>query len=558
MSEDDKWWRRAVVYQVYPRSFRDSDGDGVGDLRGVTEKLLYLRNLGVDVVWLNPIFESPNVDNGYDTSDYRRIQPEFGTLEDFDELIRTAHDLGLKVILDLVVNHTSDRHEWFRRACSEDPGPYRDFYIWRDGVDGGPPNNWRSSFGGSAWEWNPVVGKYYLHLFATGQPDLNWENPEVRAAVHDVMRFWLDRGVDGYRMDVINLISKYPEYASTEAGPDGLGSYYPGCASGPRAHEFLMELRREVLDDYDVLTVGETPRTVPEQAVLYTDPERHELDMIFHFEHMHVDRRGDSKWNICQAEMPELRRVLSRWQTALAERGWNSLYWSNHDQPRPVSRFANDGRYRVESAKMLGTLLHLMQGTPYIYQGEELGMTNAGFLTLDQFDDIDSVNGYRGLVAAGHSESEALSVLHARSRDNARTPMQWDGGENAGFTDGSPWLPVNPNHDEINATAAEQDADSVFNHYRRLIDLRHDCELVTTGRYRLILEEHPEIFAYLREGEEESLLVVCSFSDRTVEFTPPAGVATGASETVISTYGVDRDPTGLTLEPYEAVVFHLS
>lgn len=360
-------------------------------------------------------------------------------------------------------------------------------------------------------------------------------------------------------MDVINLISKRPAFASAEPGPDGFGSYYPGCASGPRVHEFLRELRRDVLDHYDVLTVGETPRTTPEQAVLYTGPDRGELDMVFHFEHMHVDRAGDSKWDICQAEMPELRRVLSRWQTELDGAGWNSLYWSNHDQPRPVSRFADDAQFRVRSAKMLGTLLHMMQGTPYIYQGEELGMTNAGFLTLDQFDDIDSHNGYSALLAAGRDETEALAVLHARSRDNARTPMHWTSGEHAGFTDGEPWLPVNPNHDVINAAAAVEDADSVFHHYRRLIDLRHRCDLVTTGRYRLILEDHPDIFAYLREAEVggEALLVVCNFSGDEVEFTPPDDVPTGASEMLLSNYGVQRTPAGFTLAPYEAVVFHL-
>ncbi|WP_080796535.1 glycoside hydrolase family 13 protein [Corynebacterium pacaense] len=555
---DRPWWRRAVVYQIYPRSFRDSTGDGVGDLRGVVDKLSYVQKLGADVIWLNPIYASPNVDNGYDIADYRVVAPEYGTLADADELITQAHARGLRIILDLVVNHTSDQHEWFRRSCSADPGHYRDYYIWRDGVDGGPPNNWKSSFGGSAWTWNATVGKYYLHLFAAEQPDLNWENPRVRAEVREIMRFWLDRGIDGYRMDVINLIAKNQEFRSTPAGPDGYGSYYPQCANQPRVHEFLRDLRRDVLDDFDVMVVGETPRTTAEQAIEYTDPRNGELDMIFHFEHMHVDRAGDSKWDVCPARMPDLRRVLSHWQEVLNGRGWNSLYWSNHDQPRVVSRFGDDGRFRVESAKMLGTLLHLMQGTPYIYQGEELGMTNADFLRIGQFDDIDSKNAYRDFTAAGLDDGEAMAILHARSRDNARTPMQWTAGAEAGFTDGTPWLPVNPNHVHVNAEEAVEDPQSVFHHYRELIRLRHECDLVTTGSYRLINGDDPDVFAYLREGEGEALLVVCSFSAEAVEFTLPGDVSFGTSRQLLSNYPDDRDPRGFVLRPYEGVVFRLA
>jgi oligo-1,6-glucosidase len=454
-SKGQEWWRRAVVYQVYPRSFKDSNSDGIGDIRGVKEQLPYIAKLGVDAIWLNPIYESPNVDNGYDISNYEQIQSQFGTLEDFDELVTEAHRLDIRIVLDLVVNHTSDQHEWFQRAISANPGPYRDFYIWKDApAPGKVPNNWRSSFGGSAWEWNDQVGQYYLHLFAKQQPDLNWENPEVREHVYEIIRFWLRRGVDGFRMDVINLISKRPEFASTPPDADGFGSYYPGCANGPKVHEYIHELRQRVLDDPKLVAIGETPRTTADEAEFYTDPARGELDMIFHFEHMHIDRDGPTKWYIKPVQLADLRNVLSTWQLKLADHGWNSLYWSNHDQPRVVSRFGNDGKYRVESAKMLGTLLHMMRGTPFIYQGEELGMTNIAFSSPEDYDDIDSRNGYRDMVAAGLSHDEAMKRVHARSRDNARTPMQWDSSPNGGFTDAHPWLPVNTNYREINAQAA--------------------------------------------------------------------------------------------------------
>jgi oligo-1,6-glucosidase len=483
------WWTSAVVYQIYPRSFADSDGNGVGDLGGIAAHLDHLAALGVDVIWLSPIYPSPQDDAGYDISDYRDIDSTFGTLAQFDDLLARVHAHGMKLVMDLVVNHTSDEHPWF--VDSRAGGDKRDWYIWR-----AEPNHWRSFFSGSAWEYDAGRGEYYLHLFSRKQPDLNWENPAVRAAIHEMMRWWLDRGVDGFRMDVINMISKSPE----------------GYICGPRIHEFLQEMHREVLAGRDgLLTVGEMPGVTVEQARRFTDPARAEVDMVFQFEHVQVDR-GATKWDVLPLDLRKLKASLGRWQAGLADVGWNSLYWNNHDQPRAVSRFGDDGAHRVRSAKALATVLHLHRGTPYVYQGEELGMTNAPFASLDDFRDIESLNHYREAVAAGADPDDVLATLREASRDNARTPMQWDATEHAGFTTGTPWLAVNPNHAEINAEAARADPDSVFHHYRRLIELRHSEPAVALGDFTMLRPDDPQVYAYTRRLEGVELLVAANLS----------------------------------------------
>jgi len=515
------WWRSAVVYQIYPRSFADASGDGVGDLVGIRHHLDHLEQLGVDVVWLSPIYRSPMDDNGYDISDYQDIDPLFGTLEDFDELLADVHRRGMKLLMDLVVNHTSDEHPWFVESRSSTDNPKRDWYWWRPARQGGvpgeagaEPNNWGSFFSGPAWEYDEVTGEYYLHLFSRKQPDLNWENPEVREAVYTMMRWWLDRGVDGFRMDVINLISKDTSLPDGEvrAGEEygGLGR---SVVDGPRVHEFLAEMHREVFGplDRDLLLVGETPGATVEEARKYTDPRRREIDMVFQFEHVQVDR-GASKWDVLPFDMRVLRHVLDRWQQGLADVGWNSLYWDNHDQPRVVSRFGDDGEHRVESAKLLATVLHLQRGTPYIYQGDELGMTNFPFSSIEQFDDLESVNYFHEAVGHGQDPAEVLARLRAMSRDNARTPMQWDDSTHAGFTDATPWLPVNPNHREINAAGQVGVAGSVFEHHRRLTALRHAEPAVVEGDFTLLLPNHEQLFVFTRCHEQTELVVIANFS----------------------------------------------
>ena len=500
-----QWWQRAVVYQIWPRSFADADGDGIGDLRGILAHLDHLAALGVDVVWLSPIYPSPQDDAGYDISDYRDIDPTFGTLADFDALLAAVHERGMKLIMDLVVNHTSDEHPWFAESRASRDSPKRDWYWWRE-----RPNNWASFFSGSAWQLDPATGEHYLHLFSRKQPDLNWENPEVRAAVYELMNWWIDRGVVGFRMDVVDLLSKapgLPDGAVPPGGRFGDGTPYYGC--GPRIHEFLAEMHAEVFAgrDAELLTVGETPTATLEDARLFTDPARRELDMIFQFEHVRVDQDG-SKWRAKPVSLPALKAVMARWQEGLAETGWNSLYWNNHDQPRVVSRFGDDGEHRVASAKLLGTLMHLHRGTPYVYQGEELGMTNAPWDSLDQFRDVETLNHYAEAVGDGADPAALLDEVRARSRDNARTPVQWDDSPHAGFTTGEPWLPVNPNFAEINAAAARADPDSVFHHYRRLIALRHEEPAVALGDFALLLPDDERIWAFTRTLGDVELLVV--------------------------------------------------
>ncbi|MCR1781590.1 alpha-glucosidase [Nocardioides carbamazepini] len=518
--QDAPWWRAAVVYQVYPRSFADSDGDGVGDLAGIREHLDHLEWLGVDALWLSPFQPSPMDDNGYDISDYRAVDPIYGTLDDFDALVADAHDRGIRIVLDLVANHTSDEHPWFRQSRSASDHPRRDWYWWRrprdghvPGQHGAEPTNWGSFFSGSAWAWDPTSDEYYLHLFSPKQPDLNWENPAVRQAIHDVARWWLRRGVDGFRMDVINLVSKDP------ALPDGVvrpgeeyGDLGRSVVDGPRVHEYLAEFRREVFGDRTdvVLLVGEAPGTGLEEARRYTHPDRRELDMVFHFEHVNVDR-GEFKWDLRPFSVPALRRVLATWQVGLAD-CWNALYWDNHDQPRVVSRFGDVTRFRDASAKALATVLHLQRGTPFVFQGDEIGMANYPFTTIEDFDDIESVNHYRRSVALGVAPEDVLVSLRAMSRDNGRTPMQWDDGPQAGFTRGRPWRPVNPDHVDVNVAAQREVPGSVLHHYRDLIRLRHEEPVVVEGTFSLLAAEHDHLFAFTREHGDTTLVVVANLS----------------------------------------------
>jgi oligo-1,6-glucosidase len=545
------WWRDAVVYQVYPRSFQDSDGDGIGDIPGITGRLDHLRLLGVDVLWLSPVYRSPMDDNGYDISDYDDIDPLFGTLTDLDDLIAGCHERGIRVVMDLVVNHTSDEHAWFEESRDPD-SPKRDWYWWRPPRDGGPPTNWESVFSGPAWEYDARSGEYYLHVFSPKQPDLNWENPEVRAAVHAMMRRWVDRGVDGFRMDVINLISKDPTLPEVAPLPGRDLGPLQGVSNGPRLHEFLQEMNREVgLTDRHLLTVGEMPGSTVALAREVTDPARGELDMVFTFEHVGLDeRQGEGKWALRDLPLPELKANLATWQEGLADVGWNSLYWDNHDQPRAVSRFGDDSpRHRVASAKTLATVLHLHRGTPYVYQGEELGMTNAGFATIEEYADLESVNHHRDALARGLPEAEVLRSLTTKGRDNARTPMLWTSGEHGGFTTGTPWLPANPNRDVINAEAAVADPDSVFHHYRRLIGLRHTDPVVVDGRFALLLPEHPQVWAFTRTLDDRALLVLANCSSEPATVDPGSIPDLTGSEVLLPTHAPSYD---LTLRPWES------
>lgn len=553
MKNNEQWWKKSVVYQIYPRSFNDSNGDGIGDLQGIIEKLDYLKLLGVDIIWLSPVYDSPNDDNGYDIRNYQEIMNEFGTMVDFDRLLTEVHKREMKLVMDLVVNHTSDEHEWFVQSKKSTDNPYRDFYNWRKGKNGKEPNNWGSVFGGSAWEYDETTQEYYLHLFSKKQPDLNWENPTLRQEVYRMMKYWLDKGIDGFRMDVINFISKQPGL------PDGVqiqgqqfGDGSPYFINGPRIHEFLQEMNKEVLSNYPVMTVGEMPGAAPEDAILYTDPERHEVNMIFTFEHMNLDSVNGSKWNLKPLNLVDLKENLAKWQTALHNKGWNSLYWNNHDQPRIVSRFGNDQEYRVESAKMLAACLHFMQGTPYIYQGEEIGMTNVKFTSLDEYRDIETINMYNERKAQGYSHEEIMASIYAKGRDNARTPMQWDDSEHGGFTAGTPWIKINPRYDEINVENALNDPDSIFYFYQKLISLRKELDIIVEGDFNLLLKDHPKLFAYERNLKDETLIVVCNFSKDEVAIEDEAiRTRLQGDKIILSNYAPET--TGI-LRPYEAVV----
>jgi oligo-1,6-glucosidase len=558
------WWKSAVVYQIYPRSFADSDGDGVGDLPGITARLDYLATLGVDVVWLSPVYPSPQDDNGYDISDYQDIEPVFGTLDDFDVLLEGVHTRGMKLVMDLVVNHSSDEHPWFVESRSGPDSSKRDWYWWRPpragmsaGDPGAEPTNWGAAFSGSAWELDPASGDYYLHLFSRKQPDLNWENPDVRAAVYSMMRWWLDRGVDGFRMDVVNFISKDPALPDGIVGAEApLGDGSPFFICGPRIHEFLAEMRREVFAGREgaFLTVGEMPGVTVDDAVLFTDPERAEVDMVFQFEHVQLDQ-GVTKWDVHPLRLGDLKASFGRWQAGLAEVGWNSLYWNNHDQPRAVSRFGDDGEFRERSATMLATVLHLHRGTPYVYQGEELGMTNAPFARIEDFRDIESLNHYAAAVAGGAEPEKVLASLRTMGRDNARTPMQWDATSHAGFTSGTPWIAVNPNHVEINADAAQAAEGSVFHHYRRLIALRHEEPVVADGDFTMLLAQDPVVYAFTRRLADVELLVLGNFSSQPAPADVPSAAEWAAAELMIGNYPPVGDESSLVLRPWEARVY---
>ncbi|WP_077702419.1 glycoside hydrolase family 13 protein [Virgibacillus dokdonensis] len=556
----NNWWKESVVYQIYPRSFHDSNGDGIGDIQGIIQKLDYLRKLGIDVIWLSPVYDSPNDDNGYDIRDYQKIMDEFGTMEDFDTLLEEAHKRGLKIVMDLVVNHTSDEHAWFVESRSSKNHPKRDYYIWKKGKENGqPPTNWESAFSGSAWKYDEATDEYFLHMFSEKQPDLNWENPDVRNDVYQMMRWWLDKGIDGFRMDVINLISKDQTMPEREPDPGKeLVSAFEFHMNGPRIHEFLQEMNQKVLADYDILTVGEMPGVTVEDAKLYTGEEREELNMVFHFEHMGLWNGPDGKWSNMPWKLTDLKEILSKWQYGLEHEGWNSLYWNNHDQPRVVSRFGNDKEYREKSAKMLATLLHGMKGTPYIYQGEEIGMTNVQFPSIDDYEDIELINWYHERLAQGHHKEDLMQAIYAIGRDNARTPMQWNDKPHAGFTTGQPWLNVNPNYTTINTEAALTDPNSIFYYYQQLIALRKQEPTIIYGKFDLLLEDNEEIFAYTRTHQEDTLLVVCNFTDQqqTCELSnvPESKEILITNEPTKTMHSVRQ----FTLHPYEAFIYRLA
>jgi glucan 1,6-alpha-glucosidase len=537
-----KWWQTAVIYQVYPRSFQDSDGDGIGDLRGIIRRLDYLEKLGITAIWLSPVYKSPNDDNGYDISDYQDIMTEFGTMDDMDELIKQADQRNIKIIMDLVVNHTSDEHKWFIESRKSKDNPYRDYYIWRDPVNGEVPNSLRSTFSGSAWEYDEETDQYYLHLFSKKQPDLNWENEKVRQEVWDMMNFWLEKGVGGFRMDVIDLVGKIPDEEIT--------------GNGPKLHEYLQEMNRETFGKYDVLTVGETWGATPEIAKLYSDPKRNELSMVFQFDHISLDQQpGKEKWDHKPLEVNELKKVLSKWQTALGNEGWNSLFWNNHDLPRIVSRWGNDTTYRVESAKMFAILLHLMKGTPYIYQGEEIGMTNYPVNDISEVEDIESVNMYHERLANGYKKEDIIASINFKGRDNARTPIQWDRTENAGFTTGTPWLHVNPNYQEINVAANLEEPNSIFYCYQKLIQLRKNNPIIVWGDYELV-DTPEQVFMYLRKYEGETWAVVANFDEQ--KETLQLEHLGQSNEVIISNYKRSYvDFHHLELKPYEAFAVKL-
>ena len=551
MAEEKKaWWKEAVIYQIYPRSFADSNSDGIGDLNGITAHLDYLETLGIDVIWLSPVYKSPSDDNGYDISDYRDIMDDFGTMEDFDRLLAEAHRHHIKIVMDLVVNHTSDEHAWFIESRSSKDNPHRDYYIWKEPKNGKEPNNWGSCFGGSAWELDERTGMYYLHCFSKKQPDLNWENPKVRDEVFDMMNWWCEKGIDGFRMDVISMISKDQSYPD---GPveDGLyGSFGPYVCNGPRVHEFLQEMNNRVLSHYDLLTVGEAAGVTIDEAKKYANSDGTELGMVFQFEHVDLVKSPIGKWTDQKPQLTDFRRVMNKWQYELEGKAWNSLFLDNHDQPRVVSRFGNDSEaYRVISAKMLATCLHMMKGTPYIYQGEELGMTNVYFDKLEDYRDIESINAFHQYVDSGIVKAEdMMRYLKEISRDNARTPMQWDDSKNAGFTDGTPWINVNPNYKEINAKAAVADPNSVFHYYQELIKLRHTLPIIVYGKFQGLLDDSETIYAYERHLDGQVLTVACNFTDQEQDCTLFDDLA---GEELISNY---KEHKAGKLQPYEARV----
>ncbi|MEH8217660.1 alpha,alpha-phosphotrehalase [Aeromonas veronii] len=545
------WWQSAVIYQIYPKSFQDSAARGTGDLKGIMARLDYLKTLGVDALWLTPVYVSPQVDNGYDIADYLAIDPAYGTMADFEALLAAAHARDIRIVMDIVVNHTSTEHAWFKSALGDKNSPYRDYYIWRDPVDGGVPNNWQSKFGGSAWELDEITGQYYLHLFAREQADLNWENPAVRAEVKNIIHFWAKKGVDGFRLDVINLISKDQAFPNDEIG-DGRRFY----TDGPRIHEFLQDVSRDVFAPVGAMTVGEMSSTSLEHCQRYGALDGSELSMVFNFHHLKVDYPNGDKWTKAPFDFLELKRIFNHWQSGMHGKGWSALFWCNHDQPRIVSRFGDEGEHRVVAAKMLASTLHGLQGTPYIYQGEEIGMTNPGYQRIDDYQDVESRNIFTIKQAEGMSEAEILAILGAKSRDNSRTPMQWSAAANAGFTSGTPWLKPAANYPEINAEAALADQHSVFWHYRDLIAIRKAHPIFTVGDYQELLAGHPQIWAYARRANGQTLLVVSNFYGEPVEFALPAELQSGQGRLLLGNYpDSPAQPQSGMLRPYESLIW---
>ena len=536
-NNNEKWWKKAVVYQIYPKSFQDSNGDGFGDLQGIIKRLDYLETLGINAIWLSPVFKSPQADNGYDISDYRDIDPTFGSLDDMEELINEAKKHKIRIMMDLVLNHSSNEHRWFKEAKKSKDNPYHDYYIWRDGEEGMPPSDMKAVFGGSAWEYVPEIGQYYFHQFLPEQPDLNWENPKVRSAIYDMILWWMDKGVGGFRMDVIDQIAKEPDKRIT--------------INGPRLQEYFKELSKETFQKGDLITVGEAWGADTERAKLYSNPDGSEFSMVFQFEHIGLDQKeGGEKWDLAPLPFKKLKKIMAHWQNELYNCGWNSLFWNNHDLPRIVSRWGNDREYRVESAKMLAILLHGMQGTPYIYQGEELGMTNVQY-DIEDYKDCEIINMYHERLEKGYSKDEIMKSIYAKGRDNARTPMQWDDTENAGFTTGTPWIKVNDNYDKINARSQVDDPDSIFSCYRKLVQLRKDYPVFVDGKFTLLLEDDENIFAYSRKNEEKTMIVVCNFFDK--EIPMPLAKECGDMEVLISNYKDTSDMS--VLRPYEARMY---
>lgn len=532
----EKWWKNAVIYQIYPKSFQDSDGDGIGDIRGIIRRLDYLEDLGIDAVWISPMYCSPQNDNGYDISDYQNIDPMFGTLADMDELIAEAKKRNIRIIMDLVLNHTSDEHRWFLEAKKSKDNPYHDYYVWRDGEEGIYPNDMKAVFGGPAWEWVPELNQYYFHQFAPEQPDLNWENPKVRREIYDMILWWMDRGAGGFRLDVIDQIAKEPDRGITN--------------NGPRLHEFLRELSRETFQKGDLITVGEAWGATPEIAKKYSNPDGSEFSMVFQFEHIGLDQQeGKEKWDLAPLSLVKLKACLAKWQKELYQKGWNSLFWDNHDLPRIVSRWGDDGRYRTESAKMLAAVLHGMQGTPYIYQGEELGMTNIKYSDIRDYQDVETINMYHERLEAGYEREDVMRSIYAKSRDNARTPMQWSGTTNAGFTTGTPWIAVNPNYMQINAEAEMGNPDSVYHFYKKLVHLRKEYPVFTDGAFQLLLPEDEAVFAYIRTDQKSRMLVCANFTGNTVKC--PLTDEWKDAKMLIHNYAGE---SGEELRPYEAVI----
>ncbi|EGR0057101.1 TPA: alpha-glucosidase [Vibrio vulnificus] len=542
---ENKWWHDAVVYQIYPRSFCDSNNDGIGDLNGIISKLDYLKTLGVNVLWLSPVYKSPMDDNGYDISDYQDIAAEFGTMADMQNLLAQAKARDIRIVMDLVVNHTSDEHPWFAEARKSKDNPYRDYYIWRDAKpDGSVPDDQGSIFGGSAWQWDEATQQYYFHLFSKRQPDLNWENPKVQQEVHKMMNWWIDQGIGGFRLDVIDLIGKEIDKGIT--------------GNGPRLHPLLQEMNRATFGDKDLLTVGETWGATPEIAKLYSDPERHELSMVFQFEHITLTWQHGDKWNPIPLDLKQFKHVLTKWQTELSNQGWNSLFWNNHDLPRVVSKYGDDQRYRVESAKMLATALHFLKGTPYIYQGEEIGMTNVAFESLEQYKDIETLNFYKVKTESGVSHQHMMDAIHENSRDNARTPMQWSASQNGGFSLAKPWIEVNPNYPEINVEQALADSDSTFYHYQKLIELRKQHPAIVYGDFTPLFAEHDSVFAYVRSHQDEQLLVINNFSDQDISLALPDNLQNKEVNCLIYNYdSLDMLGVTLSLKPYQCYAFKL-